>query len=793
MLIPFTERTAPRYIYINPKSGLIHVLMPVMTGTEIGLDNTCKSVFSLQEFFGKSQDIHQKAIFDELCTYKSTLEYDISLIDEDSEIKEKKQKRLFQINLYIEAIKAVLESDVLDGLRKAFPEYPKALQEVMSKEDSNLHSMVLRPKVMDEHLRLANPIFSVNRKDESVLYNVLSDAYGTFKPQPNAKSRFMASVLRDLKKQNDFEEIQRVLTEQTINKLGIKDIDFYSINKEKKVTKDFIDDKMFYGESVTAQDYIDTLLALCLPNFFDSLMPNAKSRFMDSVLQDLKEQNDFEEIQRVLTEQTIKQLGIKNIDFYSINEEQKITKDYIDDKMFFDESVTAQDYIDTLLTVCLPKFFDTLIESPFYTTKTPEALSILTQFFLGSMNIYCHCNNITSANFGKELDKSPELSDMVATTIILSMFEGTSVEDALLNFVSDNSESFGFKKKLTLTDKVMIKKKFTGQFSAVKDSPHFDEFMLLDNTKSGPFIIHQGGICLNIAELTTKICPKVHPEYFEEVRFDFKELKGVVTHSNPSVYADIDIDIKELVAKIENEEQLNNLLKKLSQDQQREIMDFPAMKRLQLPKFLHHVARGQQDEAEQLLKANPDAQFLLQAGAFTDYSGRTYNCTAYEKTYWDKDTRMCRMLEKYMDEDTKAELLKRCEAIKKDGLKYTQNGKEYCSSHFDLTPLKAALKAYVDGHDDWCDKQNWDAIKKACMDIGQEQRDAPPHVIHEYCSDLLFSTQRTFNEAKLTRTVTFYNNKTERDESVFPLVITESSGLGIDFTLIRGGRPRARA
>jgi hypothetical protein len=52
MEFPLTEPSAPRYIYINPETNMVHVLMPVVSGVQIGLDNTCKSVASLQEFFG---------------------------------------------------------------------------------------------------------------------------------------------------------------------------------------------------------------------------------------------------------------------------------------------------------------------------------------------------------------------------------------------------------------------------------------------------------------------------------------------------------------------------------------------------------------------------------------------------------------------------------------------------------------------------------------------------------------------------------------------------------------------
>ena len=213
-------------------------------------------------------------------------------------------------------------------------------------------------------------------------------------------------------------------------------------------------------------------------------------------------------------------------------------------------------------------------------------------------------------------------------------------------------------------------------------------------------------------------------------------------------------------------------------------------------KFLQQVAFGGQDKVEGLFtllikqKRDKEIQELLcKAGTVTDYSGRTFHCTAYEYAYWAKDTHMCRMLERNMDEDTKALMLKRCEAIEKDGLKYTQNGKKCCTSHFDLTPLKTALKDYVDGYDNWYNTDNWDKMKAAWMKVGLAQRDVPAHVIHEYCrSDRSFDPTPKFNEDKLPRGSLFYNYLTGKEQSLFPLLITGTSGIGLDFGLVRGAR-----
>jgi len=213
-----------------------------------------------------------------------------------------------------------------------------------------------------------------------------------------------------------------------------------------------------------------------------------------------------------------------------------------------------------------------------------------------------------------------------------------------------------------------------------------------------------------------------------------------------------------------------------------------------LSKFLEFVAHGKQEHAEKIFtirKKNPVQlqELVLARGTVTDYSGRTFtNISAYEYAYWAKDKHMCRMLESHMDEKTKAAMLIRCEAIEKNGLTFKQHGVEVKNSnHFDFTPLKTALKNYIDGYDNWDSTQNWDAMKAAWMKVGKEQRDVPVHVANEYCrKDRSFDPTPQFNEDKLPRELTFRNYIINKDSAWFPLVISDSSGLGVDFALARG-------
>ena len=176
----------------------------------------------------------------------------------------------------------------------------------------------------------------------------------------------------------------------------------------------------------------------------------------------------------------------------------------------------------------------------------------------------------------------------------------------------------------------------------------------------------------------------------------------------------------------------------------------------------------------------------------TDYSGRKFkSITAYEYAYWAKDTHMCRMLERTMDENTKAAMLEKVKAIDTVGLSYEQGGQvvEH-SNHFDMTPLKTALQNYVNGFDAWDAADNYDAMKAAWMRVGLAQRDLPVHVINEYCRlDRSFHplSDSTFNEDNLPRILTYYNFNTCSAAPLFPLVVSGSSGLGLDFALLRGG------
>jgi hypothetical protein len=268
------------------------------------------------------------------------------------------------------------------------------------------------------------------------------------------------------------------------------------------------------------------------------------------------------------------------------------------------------------------------------------------------------------------------------------------------------------------------------------------------------------------------------------IKFDLKKY-------NSSDHTPIEPRVEQRLTKIKNEEQLRELPARLSDDLKDEILDSSQLKCLQVACFLHHVARGEQDEAEDLLKANPDPKFLLHSGEFTDYSGRTFNCTAFEYAWWAKDIHMCLMLIGYMDDEIKKGISSRCDAIEMHGLSHKQGGKDKNSKHFDFEPIKTALLNYITGFKNQPD----DKRQIAWMEVGVAQRDLPAHVAQEYCRKEGPFSPLQFNQESLPRNLKFYNCNTKSYQYWFPLLLDENMGLGVncviymDWSSIWGRRP----
>ena len=741
MKLLLKEPVFAKYLYVSP-DNVVHVFMPVVSGTFIGLDNTCKAVFALQEFFGKGRNSNEKATLkSELLAYQEALESDLSLLGEDYPLlTQQKQKRLTQINAYLEVIKQLEKHPELDCLNTGFPIYPRPLEGLMQdRATSNLYSIVLRPTDEDGYLRseAANPIFSVAHR----------------------------SIARN--RDTSISPLQQVLIrEYTPLRYEIK-------NLESEVTK-----------QVLAQ--------------ISSELPV-----------------DFEYLREILKE-TVKTVLNVSVDFTKTDEvpptkPREINQDFFNDEGLDPTTTTPDEYIRYLLGYSAPGLFKTAIQSPFNTLTTTESWSIATQFLLGITNFYCITQGKISpnTNFGRTLDGKAGLSQSLAKSLAQAQRSNHSIEEDCLAWLNVHAQALKLTNTLTSADINTIKEIFAKRYAEIKDSPHFDEFFLLDTEKKGNFVIHQGAICTHFAKFVSSSLFDLSPELTEPLEKALSTagtLGTEIPHKSTLVQGEVEIDTTSL-----DNTALQALYERIN-----------AYKDPNLKQFLQHIAYGEQDEAEILLQKDPElAQELLRAHniPFTDYSGRTFTCTAYEYAWWAKDAHMLKMLEKYIkqDEETRQFILERVNVIeelvtppsssgffgpaKPRGLYYTTQDKQgktvdHWEAHFDLSPLREALRTYIHAYDQSPKQTNadWEALDKIWIKVGLPQREVPAHIAQEYCHptrsfDDVSKNKSLLNASEpsnLKRQLKFYNFETSAYDFWFTRGTDSSdSSLGSSFAILR--------
>lgn len=769
MLIPLNEPSNFRYIHINSATNRVHLLVPFIAGMDVSTDNTCKSDVELRAFF-------EGGAFNELESYKSTLEFHLSLLEENAPYYRTKKERLDQINWYLEAVVSMRDR------------YKPIVTSFLSKP-SNLYSIQLRPRVQDSMSRVVNPVFTINRKNDSQgtplspLYNKMHEVFsGLVLGKPNPRTDLISHVLNRLPSNATFDDIKHTLKSQCTEQFKI-DIDVESWIRP---------------------------------------VPGQK--------------------------------GIK----------EPVDKEHIDAFMGFNENnnASSKDYIDTLLGICAPNLWRMLPGSPFYlgiydnTAHQAESLSMMTQFYLGVLNVYCRAKGISDRNFGAILDGLSSLSQELVEIVAVALSRGDEIEPAIIAFFNRHKNEFKLSRELNTQDKNAIVQKFETTYrtvTATKENPHMDDFMFLDTEAQGEhdiFITNKGLICTDAANILPTT-PQ-NRDYLAEILHEARMHRDIVTPQDEPVIT-VDIEPEALMDKLSDEQ-----WKRLPIDVVEACRALPAFK---VRELLDDVAKGKQDEAQAILDSSEDKQtFLRTPGKFTDYSERTFHCTAYEYAYWAKDKHMMRMLEHHMDDETKAFMLEKIDAMEQVGLSYQQHGITYQNAHYDMSfvlknlnanefrqlqtmvgqsnlkiqqstidnyknisftateyealkktleqhrpkgissyfysspataiseklkfdfhSLITALDIYVTNFRKW----NFHQQEEAWIKVGKAQRDVPAHVAHEYCRpDRSFDPLPSFTEETLPRSLDFYNNFTNI-KSWFPLS-SSSAGLGFDFALTRG-------
>ena len=216
----------------------------------------------------------------------------------------------------------------------------------------------------------------------------------------------------------------------------------------------------------------------------------------------------------------------------------------------------------------------------------------------------------------------------------------------------------------------------------------------------------------------------------------------------------------------------------------------PDRLQMMVNKLLLAVMHGEQDRAEKILKRHPE--LLEMTGKATDYSGRTFNTTAFQYALWALDTRyMCNMILDCLPNNPKGEAIKQAlltqfKAHEQDGVIYTLNGVTIHETHYNFSSLIEALQTYINNYRGWFETDNLVAMKNQWSKVvGLAQRYVPAHVAQHYCDpDESFDPTPLFNKKEFRRSLSFYNCVNKCPEFWFAAV-SSTSGLGVNFGIFR--------
>ncbi len=205
------------------------------------------------------------------------------------------------------------------------------------------------------------------------------------------------------------------------------------------------------------------------------------------------------------------------------------------------------------------------------------------------------------------------------------------------------------------------------------------------------------------------------------------------------------------------------------------------------------IADGREYLVEDKVKMRPKE--LLAKVDVTCFSGQCFeNIFPLQLAVWAHDVRymapkILHSLPKNEEGDEiRRELLRQVEHALENGVTYKLNGQLITEKHYDFA-LIDALKDYIDNYDNRTPDVR---LKCWITKVGGAQRLIPVHVAQHYCdTNESFDSIPSFKKEEFRRVLRIFSWVTQLIENWFPL--SESSGLGFDFAILRGERHTACA
>ena len=199
------EKSRYDYVFIDDNNE-IHLMLPLVGGDTIGLDNTCQALSEINTFFERdgAGDLNKKSAWHVLNRYKMDIEFDLDVLSkkttlEAPELRAQKTDRLQQINVYLSKLTIIAQSSQLAAANLG--QYPRAMKELLQ-TNTNCFTVRLSPAYPDLQIKFDTPIFSLQRGVGpglgSDLRNVFQGSYEVKSIKNTSKNAFFQALINAL-------------------------------------------------------------------------------------------------------------------------------------------------------------------------------------------------------------------------------------------------------------------------------------------------------------------------------------------------------------------------------------------------------------------------------------------------------------------------------------------------------------------------------------------------------------------------------------------------------------------
>lgn len=132
-------------------------------------------------------------------------------------------------------------------------------------------------------------------------------------------------------------------------------------------------------------------------------------------------------------------------------------------------------------------------------SKTDEYHKAI-QLLLAEVGIFCYVNGVCSNNMATHFDNA-ENAELFSGLIVSALGASVSVPATIYGYINNNYSALGMSRPLTDSEWDAIYQRFSGDYPAVKEAEHFDDFMLFLKDKLGSFCNHHGRFSMHLYDV----------------------------------------------------------------------------------------------------------------------------------------------------------------------------------------------------------------------------------------------------------------------------------------------------